>query len=216
MNLFNRSLLIQIITAISALISALITGCISDPKPADSEVYLALQPNSPQAALTVEDVLHSFSKQVRPHHRVIIDYLSNNSTQNLHSNPITRRGVQDIRNRIDPNPKTPELEPISSSDEALIQAFKRANDLVIQNAGRCKLNIYIVSKGSKNPETLARIRQIFAHLSQTNRNPNFQIYLIGLSEEYRLPMTSAVAPIAAHVHSAGMEHYEWSKHLKNI
>lgn len=212
MNPFNRSLLIKRITVILALM----TGCIPDPNPANSEVYLALQPNSPPAALTVEDVLHSLSKQVRPHHRVIIDHLIKNSAQNLHSNPITRQGVQDIRNRIDPNPQTPELEPISSSDEALIQAFKRANDLVIQNAGRCKLHIYIVSKGSKNPETLARIRQIFAHLSQTNRNPNFRVYLIGLSEEYRLPMTSAVAPIAAHVHSAGMVQYEWSRHLRKI
>lgn len=194
------------------LISLFVAGC--DPE--KSEVYLGIQPNTETTAQLTEDVWHFMAKRSR-NNRISIDLLKGDSAQTIYSNPANKRSLQELREAIDPNPNTPEMDMIPSSDLALIAAFQRFKDLAIANNGKTEFHAYILTPGTTDERTLSQLKTICEQLAEkTEGEGNFHIYLIGLTEANRLKTVSALHPIAANAYSAGQSFAEVQKLIRKF
>jgi hypothetical protein len=192
------------------LISLFVAGC--DPE--KSEVYLGIQPNTETTAQLTEDVWHFMAKRSR-NSRISIDLLKGDSAQTIYSNPANKRALQELRQTIDPNPNTPEMDIIPSSDRALVAAFQRFKDLAIANGDKSEFHAYILTAGTTDERTLSQLKTICEKLAEQT-DSDFHIYLIGLTEANRLKTVSALHPIAAHAHSAGESFSEVQKLIRKF
>lgn len=192
------------------------TDVCQDPESEGAQIYIALQPNSPEIAQLTEDFVYSVLRQAKRKQTFDIDLLNGNKSHILRSGSATRKDLGELVKQFDPNEKTVEIEPTSSTDLALIHSFNRFKNLAISNADRRPFAAYLVTSGTSDPNTIASIHQICQQLAQSGRTQKVRIYLIGLAPENRLNMTSALHPLASNSDSASASYNEWIELVKKL
>lgn len=193
-----------------SLISWAIAACDSEK----SQVYLGIQANTKATAELTEDLLHSIGRRIKGN-RMTIDILKGDAAQTTYSNPISKQILQELRGKIDPNPHTPKMDIIPSSDRALVAAFQRFKDLARANPNQ-ELHGYILTPGTTDEITLEQIKTICQELASQTQGDRFHIYLVGLTEENRLKTVSALHPIRANAYSAGQSFSEVQKLIRQF
>ncbi len=144
------------------LISFAIAACDSEK----SQVYLGIQANTKATAQLTEDLLHAIGKRTKGN-LMSIDLLKGDSAQTIYSNPISKQTLQELWEKIEPNPNTPEMDIIPSSDRALVAGLQRFKDLAQANPNQ-EFHAYILTPGTTDQTTLEQIKTICQELaSQT-------------------------------------------------
>ena len=181
-------------------------------------IYLGIQLNSPEMAQLSDSIYHQVTRRGGKGKRFSIDLLDGNEANNFFSNTASRKDLRELRKHpdFDRDRQTPGLDPIPSDDEALIAGFQRAKDLIVSNGGREEFSAYIVTSGTTNPDTIAKIRYICQQLAaEGDKTGDYRLYVIGLDSSKRLSTVSALSPIAAHAVAANGEG-EWEDLIKRI
>lgn len=179
-------------------------------------VQLVLQPKTAELTSTTEDVMHVLSRRVRPHHWVEISIISQQANPEiLLSKQANRRTIQQLRSQLDPNPQTPELEPIPSPDTAIVAAIQRFGDRVVETNGKHPIYFYLVTDGTSNPQAIAELREISKTLTQYNLE-NAHLFVLGLNPKHRLSMAGGFAPIGDRVEFASNNYDEWVQLLRKF
>lgn len=190
-----------------ASISAILTSCSrislldSDSQSVGSLVYIALQPNSPEMLALNEDILDKISKQSWDNKRIVLDIAKGSTVENVYSSGGSRRAIQEIIDQI---------KEIPSDDGALTQSVQRCLDQARDSAGRRQVHCLIVTPGTSNPSTHQSIHYLCDKLAKANI-PNVHLYFVGVSPSNRIPLATAVKPIAGYVNSAGDNDSEWGE-----
>lgn len=192
------------------LISFAIAACDSEK----SQVYLGIQANTKATAELTEDLLHSIGKRTKGN-LMSIDILKGDSAQTIYSNSISKQTLQELREKIDPNPNTPKMDIIPSSDRALVAGLQRFKDLARANPNQ-EFHAYILTPGTTDETTLEQIKTICQELASQTQGDRFHIYLLGLTEENRLKTVSALHPIRANAYSAGQSFSEMQKLIRQF
>jgi hypothetical protein len=178
-------------------------------------VQLVLQPNTAELMLTTEDVIHVLSRRVRPHHWVEISIISQQENPEiLLSKQANHRSIQQVRSQLDANPQTPELEPIPSSDTAIVAAIQRFSDRVAETNGH-PIYFYLVTDGTSDPQAIAELREISKTLTQYKLE-NAHLFVLGLNPKHRLSMAGGFAPIGDRVEFASNNYDEWVQLLRKF
>lgn len=179
-------------------------------------VQLVLQPKTAELTSTTEDVIHVLSRRVRPNHWVEISIISQQANPEiLLSKQANRRSIQQLRSQLDPNPQTPELEPIPSSDTAIVSAIQRFGDHVAETNGKQPIYCYVVTDGTSNPQVIAKLREISKTLKQYNLE-TAHLFVLGLNPKHRLSMAEGFAPIGDRVEFASNNYDEWVQLLRKF
>ncbi|EAW33334.1 hypothetical protein [Lyngbya sp. PCC 8106] len=179
-------------------------------------VQLVLQPNTAELTSTTEDVIHVLSRRVRPHHWVEISMISQQANPEiLLSKQANRRTIQQVRSQLDANPQTPELEPIPSSDTAIVAAIQRFSDRVAETNGKHPIYFYLVTDGTSDPQAIAQLREISKTLAQYNLE-TAHLFVLGLNPKHRLSMAGGFAPIGDRVEFASNNYDEWVQLLRKF
>ena len=190
-----------------ASISAIFVSC-SQIAPRDSQsrgslVYIALQPDSPEMVSLDEDILDKLSKQAWDNKWIVVDVARGSTVENIYSSGGSRRAIQELIDLVKATP---------SDDQALIQSVQRCLDQARGNGGRRPVHCLIVTPGTSNPSTHQSIYYLCDKLAKANI-PNVHLYFVGVSPSNRIPLASAVKPIAGYVNSAGDSDFEWGELL---
>lgn len=193
-----------------ASISAILVSC-SGIAPKDSQslgalVYIALQPNSPDMVSLDEDILDKLSKQAWDNKWIVVDVARGSTVENIYSSGGSRRAIQELIEQVKETP---------SDDQALIQSVQRCIDQARGNAGRRPVHCLIVTPGTANPSTHQSIYYLCDKLAKASI-PDVHIYFVGVSPSNRIPLATAVKPIAGYVNSAGDSDSEWGELLKRF
>ena len=181
-------------------------------------IYLGIQLNSPEMAQLSDRIYHQVTRRGGKGKRFTIDLLKGDRANNLFSSTASRKDLRKLRKHpdFDRDRQTPGLDPIPSDDEALIESFQRAKDLIVRNGGQGEFFAYIVTSGTTNPDTIAKIRYICQQLAaEGDKTGDYRLYVIGLDSSKRLSTVSSLSPIAAHAVAANSEG-EWEDLIKRI
>ncbi|MBE9114870.1 hypothetical protein IQ249_03065 [Lusitaniella coriacea LEGE 07157] len=176
---------------------------------------MVLQPNTSESASLTEDFLYFFSREVRPHHWVEVSVVTNSGVEVFYSKQATRRAIQNLRESIDGDKSTDQLDPTPSDKARLVEGLQRFSDRVVDTQGKHSIYFYMVTEGTTDPEAITHIREIAKRLSKQNLE-NAHLYILGLSSNNRLPLTAALAPIGDRVEFASADYDEWIQLLRKF
>lgn len=161
------------------------TGCLPVPYPEPDEqktVYLAFEANTEEEKLFSQDVMHELSRGLSGKHQIVVDELRESVTVNLFSDRTTSFALRDLMDSITVSP---------SEDKALISAINRA--ALLGQDGEAVTAI-IVSSGTVDENSLLQIESVAQKIQ-----PNTYLYILGVSEQNRLPMSQAFSKVKGNV-----------------
>jgi hypothetical protein len=179
-----------------------------------SIVQFVFQPNIPEVASMVENVLHEITKKVKSNQRVEVSLISDSGINVIFSKRPTKRAIRGLHKYIDVNQSTPGIDPIPSSETRLVDAVQRFRDRVLASKGN-SIHFYLVTSGTSAPQTIKRIQDICRSLSQQNLQ-NAHLYVLGLSSNHRIPISQGFSPIGAHVEFASADYNEWIQLIRKF
>ncbi len=208
----TQFILVFILGCLGFLGFQLMQNSVSEP----AIVQLVLQPNTAELISTTEDLLHVLSRRVRPHHWVEISMISQQANPEiLLSKQANRRTIQQLRSQLNPISQTQELEPIPSSDTAIVRAIQRFSDRVVATNGKQPIYFYLVTDGTSDPQAIAQLREISQTLTQYNLE-TAHLFVLGLNPKHRLSMAGGFAAIGDRVEFASNNYDEWVQLLRKF
>lgn len=179
-------------------------------------IYISLQPNNAELALLTDDLLYEFSRQAKKDQIYDLDLLNGDRIEAFFKGKLDRQVIKGIRKDFDANPNTVEIDPTFSSNRALVQGVNRLVGLATANAEKHHFKAVIVTPGTSDPDTIARIQEISQRLADSGKAENVRIYLVGLDPAHRIKTMSAFHPLAANTSSATASYSEWSRLLRKL
>lgn len=179
-------------------------------------IYLSLQPNNDELALLTDDLLYKLSRQAKKEQIYDLDLLNGDRIEAFFKGKLDREVIKGIREDFDANPNTVEIDPTLSSDRALLESVNRAVGLATANAEERPFRAVIVTPGTSDPDTIARIQEICQRLAESGKTENVRIYLVGLDPAHRIKTMSAFHPLAANTSSATASYSEWNRLLRKL
>lgn len=179
-------------------------------------IYISLQPNNAELALLIDDLLYKLSRQAKKKQTYDFDLLNGDRVEAFFKGKLDRQVIKGIRKDFDANPNTVKIDPTLSSDRALVESVNRAVGLATANGESRSFKAVIVTPGTSDPDTIARIQEICQRLTDSGKTENVRIYLVGLDPAHRIKTMSAFHPLAANTSSATASYSEWSRLLRKL
>ncbi len=171
----------KLLLGFSLLCIPFIPGCDSPPE-RHQTVYVALESNTSEEKLFSQDVLYEMSENFSGRSQIVIDELKGKSTVNVFSDKASSHA---LREAIDV------VEITLSDDEALVSAIHRAALLGQDNK---PVFAVLVTSGTIDKQSIAKIRAATKDIKE-----NTFLYVIGVTEENRLPMSNAFSEVRGNV-----------------
>lgn len=187
------------------------------------QILLLVQNSSQELSLLTEDVIHRLSQITKRSYNFILEQAHDDEILALFDGKATRTAVRNSLKRLDiSDPQTPELEPVSSSENLLISMVQRCEDHVIKaKREKVTLHCFIITGGSKSPVILSKVLDISKNISK-NANPEFRLHLVGLHPDNRLAFSNSFYPLSppeneiVQVDFSGTSDSEWLEQIQAL
>ena len=159
------------------------TGCVIEPQPIEKNtVYLGIEANTDEEKLFSQDVMHELSRGLSGKHQIVVDELREGVPVNLFSEQTNSFALKDLMNSITVSP---------SEDQALIASINR---VALLGKDQESVTAIIISSGTVDKNSLSQIKAVAQKIQ-----PNTHLYILGVSEENRLPMSQAFSNVKGNV-----------------
>ncbi|MDJ0797873.1 MAG: hypothetical protein QNJ51_13835 [Calothrix sp. MO_167.B12] len=200
---------LQNILSKSILLAAsiiLLTSCIDSSEKCSPEVYIGLQLNSQQDVKLAKTFLYEASKNA-DNNLFHVDVFRGDNIAYMFSDPYNKKAIRDIIQK--------ELEEKESNDKALINAFIRVTNLVIDSKNDKDLYAYIVSSGTSDKNTIQQIKKIVDDFAKNqNKLQKLHLYLIGLTTDNRKPIVDTALKSLPNTKALSIRKSEWKSHIE--
>jgi hypothetical protein len=164
-------------------LSVLSTGCVIEPQPIEKNtVYLGIEANTDEEKLFSQDVMHELSRGLSGKHQIVVDELRESVPVNLFSEQTNSFVLKDLMDSITVSP---------SDDQAFIASINR---VALLGKDQESVTAIIISSGTVDKNSLSQIKAVAQKIQ-----PNTRLYILGVSEENRLPMSQAFSNVKGNV-----------------
>ena len=173
--------MIKQLVSLALGLSVLSTGCVIEPIEKNT-VYLGIEANTDEEKLFSQDVMHELSRGLSGKHQIVVDELREGVPVNLFSEQTNSFVLKDLMDSITVSP---------SEDQALIASINR---VALLGKDQELVTAIIISSGTVDKNSLSQIKAVAQKIQ-----PNTHLYILGVSEENRLPMSQAFSNVKGNV-----------------
>ena len=175
--------MIKQLVSLALGLSVLSTGCVIEPQPIEKNtVYLGIEANTDEEKLFSQDVMHELSRGLSGKHQIVVDEFRKSVPVNLFSEQTNSFVLKDLMDSITVSP---------SEDQALIASINR---VALLGKDQESVTAIIISSGTVDKSSLSQIKAVAQKIQ-----PNTRLYILGVSEENRLPMSQAFSNVKGNV-----------------
>lgn len=165
-----------------------LVGCSVCPNQTLPSIYVGMEANEKEDLSLAEDFLYQTYRGLEEGNNLNVDLLKGDTTINLLSNSdVNQKMIVDVINE--------KLQQTQSTDSAIASFFYRVKYLSEYKAEGKELHAYFVGSGTSDESTLSNINEVMKEIAQLDQKKDIHIYLVGVAEDHRHPMSNALHPL---------------------
>ncbi|MEP1075199.1 hypothetical protein NDI52_07305 [Leptolyngbya sp. PL-A3] len=174
------------------LVTFPLTGCVQPSTPQAPQIILISVDASTESELDFATAfLDEFAFQTAQYRWLIVDVQKKNEVANYFSNKPSKEAIDEIIQNV---------VQISCNDQALLASLAHAKEYAQRLNEDESITAVILTEGTRNAETLRSLQELSQELSKF---PHLKLFIAGVSEDNRLPLSQAFTPIEHQVQFFG-------------